>query len=419
MMAMGPLRLLGLRFLLVYSLIFATWVVVGLVPGLEALTTAYAEAWAPLLSWTGRHVFGSEADIEYLMTGSGDTSFDWMLTFCCTAIAMLVAIGWTVLTRRRTPRIDLAPLVHSLVRHLLAANMIAYGAIKVFSSQFGDLEPHLLVRQLGNMSPMGLLWSFMAFSDAYETFSGIAELVGGVLLLWRRTTTLGALVTIGVMSNVVMLNYCYDVPVKLLSTQLLSAAVWIVLPDMRRIVDVFVRGRAVGPLVLEPWPRTLRMRRAAMALKLAFIGGQATGLAAYFIDEMRMRGEPTDPLLAVYEVDELVRDGETMPPLLGDPWRWRRIGIHEQMLVIEPMDHQLAFRRLEHDPATRTLTITPVQPPGPPTTLAYTLADDGTLELHGTEGEHRIDARLHRIDAADFLLVNRGFHWVNEIPFNR
>lgn len=410
---MEPLRLLGLRFLLVYSLIFATFVAVSLVPALEAVTTAYAEVWAPILAWTGRNVFGLEEDIEYRVTGSGDTSFDWMSTFCCGAIAVIVALGWTVLARRGPPRIELAPLVHSLVRHLLAANMIAYGAFKVFSSQFGDLEPHLLVRELGNMSPMGLLWSFMAYSDAYETFSGIAELAGGVLLLWRRTTTLGALVTIGVMSNVVMLNYCYDVPVKLLSTQLLLAAAWIVLPDMRRIVDVFVRGRAVGPLVLEPWPRTLRARRAAMALKLAFIGGQATGLAAYFIDEMRTRGEPTDPLLGVYEVDELVRDGETMPPLLGDPWRWRRIGIHEGMLVIEPMDHQLAFRRLEHDPATRTLTITPVQPPGPPTTLAYVLADDGTLELRGTEGEHGIHARLHRIEPDDFLLMYRGFHWVN------
>jgi hypothetical protein len=216
-----------------------------------------------------------------------------------------------------------------------------------------------------------------------------------------------------------MLNFCYDVPVKLLSAQLLLAAMWIALPDVRRIIDVFVRGRGVGPLVLEPWPRTTRMRRAAMALKLAFIGGQATGLAAYCIDEMRMRAEPTDPLLGVYEVDEIARDGEILPPLLGDPSRWRRIGIHEGMFVIEPMDHQLAFRRLEHDPATRTLTITPVQFPDASTTLTYTVADDGTLELRGMDGEHRIDARLHRLDADDFPLMNRGFHWVSEVPFNR
>ena len=32
--------------------------------------------------------------------------------------------------------------------------------------------------------------------------------------LFRRTTTLGALVSIAVLGNVAMLNYCYDVPVK-------------------------------------------------------------------------------------------------------------------------------------------------------------------------------------------------------------
>jgi hypothetical protein len=30
----------------------------------------------------------------------------------------------------------------------------------------------------------------------------------------------------------------------------------------------------------------------------------------------------------------------------------------------------------------------------------------------------KVRARLHRQDAS-FLLVNRGFHWINEYPFNR
>ena len=32
-------------------------------------------------------------------------------------------------------------------------------------------------------------------------------------ILWRRTATLRALIATGVLTNVVMLNFCYDVPV--------------------------------------------------------------------------------------------------------------------------------------------------------------------------------------------------------------
>jgi len=69
---------------------------------------------------------------------------------------------------------------------------------------------------------MGLLWTFMAASKGYQIFTGAAEVLGGILLLWKRTTTLGALTVFGVMANVMALNFFYDVPVKLLSTHLVN-----------------------------------------------------------------------------------------------------------------------------------------------------------------------------------------------------
>lgn len=57
---------------------------------------------------------------------------------------------------------------------------------------------------------MGLLWNFIGASAAYTIFTGVAEVLGGLLLVARRTALLGALVCIGVMSNVVLLNFSYD-----------------------------------------------------------------------------------------------------------------------------------------------------------------------------------------------------------------
>ena len=51
-------------------------------------------------------------------------------------------------------------------------------------------------------------------SQAYSLFRGIGETLGGVLLVLPALTTLGALVSLAMMTNVLMLNMFYDVPRK-------------------------------------------------------------------------------------------------------------------------------------------------------------------------------------------------------------
>jgi hypothetical protein len=99
---------------------------------------------------------------------------------------------------------------------------------------------------------MKLLWTFMGASIPYVIFTGAAEMLGGLLLAARRTTLLGALVCIGVLSNVVMLNFSYDVPVKLYSSHLLLMAVFLAAPDLRRLASLFVWNRRVPPAEQRP-----------------------------------------------------------------------------------------------------------------------------------------------------------------------
>ena len=37
----------------------------------------------------------------------------------------------------------------------------------------------------------------------------------------------------------------------------------------------------------------------------------------------------------------------------------------------------------------------------------------------GTFQDAALTVRLHKVDPSKFLLVNRGFHWMNESPDNR
>jgi hypothetical protein len=172
--------------------------------------------------WFAQAVLGL-AEPASAVNGSGDRTFDFVQLLVCAIVAAIGAIAWSALARRRSyPR--LAAAAHVVLRYDVAYAMLSYGLSKVLRQQFGDLTPHELGQGLGDISPMGLLWRFMGYSAPYTVFGGLCEAIPGVLLLWRRTAAIGAVVVIAVMTNVVMLNLSYDVPVKLYSAQLLVMA---------------------------------------------------------------------------------------------------------------------------------------------------------------------------------------------------
>ena len=51
--------------------------------------------------------------------------------------------------------------------------------------------------------------------------------------------------------------------------------------------------------------------------------------------------------------------------------------------------------------------------------LNYQRPDPNTLIVDGTFGGDRIHAVTHREPENEFMLTTRGFHWINEFPFNR
>jgi hypothetical protein len=50
-----------------------------------------------------------------------------------------------------------------------------------------------------------------------------------------------------VLADIVALNFCYDVPVKLYSSHLLPMAVFLGTPDLRRLLNLMVWNRPTAP----------------------------------------------------------------------------------------------------------------------------------------------------------------------------
>lgn len=401
------------------TLYFFPWLL-GAIPYAMVPGKPLNDAWNALVAWVGKRAFG--ADLVFEPTGSGDTTADYVNLLCVLGIALMATAVWSILDRKRPNYIRLHEWLRVYVRVSLAFAMIVYGGVKAINSQFREPGLDRLLQPFGEASPMRLLWTFMGASQAYTMFSGIAELAGGILLVFRRTTLLGALVAIGVMSNVVMLNFSYDVPVKLFSSHLLLAAVFLTLPDLSRIANFFVLNRPVEPSPIRPLFRKPWLHRAVTIARTVFFLGFAVYMLYSSWEVRREMAVAKSPLYGIWEVEEFAADGEVRPPLMTDSGRWRRVVFDRpEMVTFYFMPGSRWVCDLEVDEQKKLLNLTAYDEKGAETkfALAYDRPQPGRLRIEGTFEGQKVRARLHRRDESKLLLTSRGFHWINEYPFNR
>jgi len=395
----------------------------GLEPAVGFLVGLYFRM-SPLVSWVGRAVFGVEATRQ--TTGSGDTTFDYVLVFVILVFAILVATAWTavVATRRRPDRVSprLFDASRVIARFYLGTTLLSYGWDKVVPLQFPLPGPDRLLQPYGDSSPMGLAWTFLGASTAYQVFGGLCELLGGYLLFWRRTALVGALVSAAVLTNVMAINYFYDVPVKLFSTHLFLIAIFIAAPDLPRLRGLIGFQTPPPPRPDRPfWHATGRRRVAILVGHLLLIGTITAFHPIDLLQFARTSGflREASPLAGIYRVESFERGG-VMDRDNADDDRWVRVGMNPPGIATIQRASGVAVRmRLAVDEEGRTVSFFDRggQPPPEPQ-FSYTLIEPGLVRLAGEfEGAATV-VTMRRLEEAS-LLRERGYHWINEFPFNR
>lgn len=414
----GFARRFGFLFLFLFFGLYITPIALGFLPVIDELVMgAYLLLWEALMPILGNAALGITEPIQVGFTGSDDMLWRWVQLLWYATFAVVGALVWTTLDRKRGDYAALYAWLRIALRYWLALIMFGYGLIKVFGQQFEALGPIHLGRSYGESSPAGLLWTFMGFSPVYRGFTGMAEILAGALLLSRRTTPLGSLVAVAVMSNVVMMNLCYDVPVKTLSSLLLLAALLLTAHDARRIVDALVLNRPTPASDLRAPVLGPRLRRARVAAKIGFVllivwTAIQTAMA---VAQRQARAAP-GPFYGAWAVERITLDGA---PPTSDEARWRQFAVPAYpMAVVRRARGEALLFALEHDVAASTITLTELNEVATAHVLQVARPAADELVLSGSMGA-AIEVHLRRIDTEHAPLVTRGFHWITEEPYNR
>lgn len=376
--------------------------------------------------WLAQHRFhltGVGAKLH--STGSGDTILNWIAVGMMLSIAVVAGLLWSILDRRSAAYPKLFFWFRLILRLTLGYAMLNYGLAKLFPLQMAPPSLAVLNEPLGNTSPMTMLWTLIGLNPLYEMICGAMEVMAGVLILFRRTVLLGALLTAFLTANIVLFNFFFDVPVKIYAAHLLLMSLAVIAPDMRGLWSYFILHRPCTPVYgwTKPARRYgLRAETVATAVVLLFVACVATFQLYGRYSRLLASEHHPSPYTGQWHVDSAILNGQPRPVLTGDgqPMTdiflepsgramlrdsatvlWRAgVGIddkkHTLRIGSEVLDHPLVYTMAQPDAAHLILTPT---------------GDD--IKSAGTLTLTRVPLPAH------YPLLERDFHFVNEWGLER
>jgi hypothetical protein len=396
----------------IYFLLYVFPFPIGWIPFTEFIQAQYYNAWLGPANWIGKDILSIPYEITILPNGSGDTTFNYVLIFIFLVIAVVGTIIWSILDYKRTHYEKLWCWFVTALRYYLGIVLLSYGFVKVIQIQF-PAPLNTLLQPYGESTSMKLLWTFMGHSQTYNLFIGLAEVGAGLLLFFKRTRLLGALMSIAVMSNVVVLNFCYNVSVKLFSTHLLVTAVILLLPDVKRLVAFFILNKPVAAVPSQPAYQSVRSKTIYILVKTIIIAGFLVfNILQAAIMQQKLRDLSKRPVLyGIYDVQEFILNGDTLPALTTDTRRWKRMYIHNAESVdIQYMDGASVRWTCQIDTARHAIDLASM---GSAITTLYNYeVRHNTLIMTGGEPKTTITFLVK--DPDNFPLLKSGFNWISE-----
>lgn len=132
--------------------------------------------------------------------------------------------------------------------YYVALILMKYGVYKLYKTQFYTPEPNILFTPLGILDKDILYWSTMGTSYTYNIFLGGIEILASILILYKKTRTIGLLVAIGLIANIIAVNIGFNISVKTFSFFLLYLCPIALQTQFKHLYQFFILNQSTSLL---------------------------------------------------------------------------------------------------------------------------------------------------------------------------
>lgn len=330
----------------------------------------------------------------------------WQLLLAV-AISLIAAIIWGLADKKTSNYNRYWYWLNVVIRYKVAGVMLYFAFVKVFPVQMPFPSLSQLNTLVGDYTPGRLFWITTGSSAVYEVFGGLVELTGTLLLLHRRTATLGALVLLAVMLPVIMINIGYDAGVQIKAILIVLLLTILVINNLKPLYDFFIKNKS-GRLNFVPFRPISQsgLKKLRLGIKIAFIlffvGFRGVSVAYSFFtgkSYKRPSGNGLANVRGLYHVDSFSVNGTLIPfnPLDSVRWqnvvfeRWNTISIKQHSpvllqasnLVRKTEIHSNVGRHYyDYNADTLAHTLTLKNRANPADSLKFVYVRNGEKEIH-------------------------------------
>lgn len=383
-------------------------------PQLDFIFKYYQKAYDVCVLWIGENILHIKNLKKSIFSDSGDTLFHFTSFFLFLILSATLAILIILIDKKRNDYEKLQSYLFVYVRYCIGFYMLVYGFDKVFKSHFPFPSLEKLEQTFGDSSPQGLLWAFMGYSTSYNMYLGIIEVLSGFLLLFRRTTALGAILVMLVMINVAFINFSYDVPVKLFALHMIAYAFLLLYPFFNSIFQFFILRKETKLTEQKEIVFPTFIQKYQKAIKAVVIFSFTLLFMNFSWTNMKEDGDnaPKPALYGIYRIDMYMSHNHNITGVV-DSDAWREIVFDKKITAIKTYSLGVQHFTSRVDTINKKIVLISNTDLRQRLVFDYTF-DSETLKLQG----HSAIIVCKKLDINEFPLIKRKFHWVVEYPVN-
>ncbi len=343
---------------------------------------------------------------------SSDSTTLYLLLLLLFVFSLILTVLLPFLKVWKSNQTNILSYLRVFLTYYLALILLKYGFDKIFKAQFYLPEPNLLYTPMGYLDKDILYWSTLGLSRSYSIFGGLMEVIPALLLLHRKTRTLGLFILVGVLLHVVSINFSFDISVKLFSVFLLLVTLTLLAPNLKNLIWFFVLQRPTS-LKQDDYRITFKKSGVKYGIKSAFIAILLLeSLFPYLASGVYNDDNAPRPYLhGAYEVTQI-----TLPDLSVETPKIKRVFIHRRnYFILQYEDESLEDFQLVIDPLKQEFKLTDYDEKEH--ILMYTYnAQKKELILYFSPQKGGMTVYLKALDWQNLPALQPLFHWtVDEI----
>ena len=369
----------------------------------------------------GEHWFHLKAKTAFPFFDKFDDSYYGLVDLYITLIiAFVAAVIWSIFDRRRKNYETLYQWLRLYLRFFLVAYLFGYGFIKIFPSQFQEITAFRLSQTFGDQSPMLLAWNFMGYSSVFMRILGSTEVLAGILLLFRRTTTIGAILSFAVFGFVETMDFTFNVPVRLLSAHLLFISAFLFLDDWKRLLNTFLLNKpteasAYKPLVSHS-PGSKIFTGILVTLGVCMLVSQII-ISRKSEREFGWKAQ-RNALYGVYNTTYFIRNNDTIPPVDTDSLRWKQLvidgGTWSQFGAVKFCSDKRISYEMEVDTLKQLLRMKSFADTTEVYSFHFSKPDTNHILFKGVWKKDSLRILMSKYDLSNYKLHREKFTWIEE-----